>query len=163
MKKLALSLICTVLFLSSCGDSERSSMTFAEFKATLERLQKPVEGECADCDGTGFLFWKPGDGPSAKLVKKPPKAISDIPDMTDSSRKPGEVYKDECSSCSGSGVAKGLRFPTLREVEAALGTPLKKQEISGRTLWYYQCTDGTIQVEVNLRGEQVVFGDPNLY
>ena len=163
MKKVALTLVSTMLLLLSCGDSETSSMTFAEFKTKLESLQKPVEAKCPDCDGTGFLCWKPGDGPSAELVKKPHKPISDIPDMTDSSRKPGEMYKSECPICNGDGVVGGLASPTLQEVEAALGKPTKKQEISGTRYWYYSCKEGLIQIPVYLRGDRVIFGDPNLY
>jgi hypothetical protein len=81
----------------------------------------------------------------------------------------GKVGKIVCDRCKGTGKETVYNRPTLSQWEDAFGKPTKKQEIGGARYYYYDCKDGTIQINVYLRPDReeptstiIVAGDPNL-
>ena len=125
----------------SCGGGSRSaSMSFADFKATLERMKTPFEEPCPECHQSGKVL----DPDTGNEVK--------------------------CPTCEGTGMRKGVRGPTVADFEAAFGKPERVESRPADLVWeywFFPCREGTVRLPAFLDEQpgdevRVVTGEPEL-
>lgn len=125
----------------SCGGGSKSaSMSFDDFKAALEKMRTPFEEPCPDCHQRG------------KVVD------------------PYSGNEQQCRTCGGTGIRKGVRGPTVADFEAVFGKPERVEEKPTDLVWEYwlfPCREGTVRLPAFLDEEpgdqiRVVTGKPEL-
>ena len=59
-----------------------------------------------------------------------------------------------------------IKVATIAEFKSIFGDPSKTQSREGVTYWYYECSDGTIQIELidpNVSGGRMLIKEVNEY
>jgi hypothetical protein len=146
-------ILCAVFYLSNRGNT--ASMTFDEFESRLRALEKADNlkyyTECRSCYGQG------------KMLKR-----SKTERWLDKEKDDLELKKLQtdmpCPDCGGTGKELGYHNLSVTQFLQAIGKPFKIQHLDGHTYWYYECADGTIQLQVVIDSRQsIVWNPPNLF
>ena len=120
--------------------------------------------KCSNCDGHGYCYWKQLGryANDVERVQKPNIPNDQIPNRY-TEVEGGGVCKEKCFFCPGKGILEDKQWPSVSEFIAKMGEPFKKQELQGAMFWYYNCSDGVVQLQVAMFSGQIAWYRPDLY